>query len=87
MGGFTGRETVLTSSYLARLVRTGEARYFLLGGSGGFAAGPGGTSNPAVSTISSTCAVVPSGKWTSSSSSGGTLYDCAGKADAIASTG
>ena len=32
MGGFTGRETVLTSSYLASLVRSGEARYFLLGG-------------------------------------------------------
>jgi 4-amino-4-deoxy-L-arabinose transferase-like glycosyltransferase len=32
MGGFTGRETVLTGSYLASLVRSGEARYFLLGG-------------------------------------------------------
>ena len=29
MGGFTGRETVLTPSYLSSLVRSGEARYFL----------------------------------------------------------
>ena len=74
MGGFTGRETVLTSSYLSRLVRTGEARYFLLGG-GGF--GPFGGNNEAVSTITSTCTQVPSIS---------SLYDCAGKAAAIAAS-
>jgi glycosyltransferase involved in cell wall biosynthesis len=77
MGGFTGGETVLTNAYLARLVRSGQARYFLLGGRGGF--GPGGGSNAAASTIESACRQV-------STSSGGTLYDCAGRADAIAST-
>jgi 4-amino-4-deoxy-L-arabinose transferase-like glycosyltransferase len=86
MGGFTGRETVLTSSYLSSLVRSGQARYFLLGGSGGF--GPGGQSNAATSLIESTCTAVPSSAWSSgSSSSGSTLYDCAGKADAIAKAG
>jgi hypothetical protein len=80
MGGFTGRETVLTSAYLARLVRSAEARYFLLGGQGRF--GPGGGNNAAVSTIESTCKQVTSG-----SISSGTLYDCAGKADAIAAAG
>jgi 4-amino-4-deoxy-L-arabinose transferase-like glycosyltransferase len=86
MGGFTGRETVLTSSYLSSLVRSGQARYFLLGGSGGF--GPGGQSNAATSLIESTCTAVSSSAWSSSStSSGGTLYDCVGKADAIASAG
>ena len=35
MGGFTGRETVLTPAYLSRLVRDGDARYFLVG-NGGF---------------------------------------------------
>jgi 4-amino-4-deoxy-L-arabinose transferase-like glycosyltransferase len=79
MGGFTGRETVLTNAYLAKLVRSGEARYFLLGGQGRF--GPGGGNNAAVNTITSTCKPVT----TSAASSGsGTLYDCAGRADAIA---
>jgi hypothetical protein len=77
MGGFTGRETVLTPSYLARLVGSGEARYFLVG-SGGFGAGPGGRSNAAVDTITSTCRSV-------GSVSG--LYDCAGEAQAIAASG
>lgn len=81
MGGFTGRETVLTSSYLASLVRSGQARYFLLGGARG---GPGGTSNAAVDTISSICTKVGTGKWTTSTaSSGSTLYDCQGKASEI----
>jgi 4-amino-4-deoxy-L-arabinose transferase-like glycosyltransferase len=85
MGGFTGRETVLASSYLARLARSGQARYFLLGGNGGF--GPGGSSNAAVSTIESACRQVSSSAWSSARSSSATLYDCAGRADAIASTG
>jgi 4-amino-4-deoxy-L-arabinose transferase-like glycosyltransferase len=85
MGGFTGRETVLTPSYLARLVRSGEARYFLLGGNQ--RGGPGGTSNAAVDTIGSTCKAISSSKWSGGSSSAGTLYDCAGKADAIAAAG
>jgi 4-amino-4-deoxy-L-arabinose transferase-like glycosyltransferase len=80
MGGFTGRETVLTSSYLASLVRSGQARYFLLG-SGGAGLGPFGGNNQAVSTITSVCTKVSYGAGTTSTSS---LYDCAGKAAAIA---
>jgi len=84
MGGFTGRETVLTHAFLSSLIRSGEARYFLLGGSSG--AGPGGSSNAAASTIESICKAVPSSAWAGTTgSSGATLYDCAGKADAIAS--
>jgi 4-amino-4-deoxy-L-arabinose transferase-like glycosyltransferase len=86
LGGFTGRETVLDAEYLARLVRDGDARYFLLGGSGRFA-GTGGSSNAAVSTIESTCAVVPAADWAGSSSGQATLYDCSGAADAIEATG
>ncbi len=86
MGGFTGRETVLTSSYLARLVRSGAARYFLLGGNTG-PVGPAGGSNAAASTIESACRQVSSSAWSSSSSSNGTLYDCAGRAEKIASSG
>jgi 4-amino-4-deoxy-L-arabinose transferase-like glycosyltransferase len=93
LGGFTGRETVLTNSYLARLISRHEARYFLLGGRSGVG-GPGGTSNAAVSTITSICKAVSvtsssTTRSSTGSSSGGsaTLYDCAGKAEAIASAG
>ncbi len=84
MGGFTGRETVLTHSFLSSLIRKGEARYFLLGGQGG--AGPGGQSNAAASTIESVCTQVSSTTW-GGSTTGATLYDCAGKAAAIATAG
>jgi len=86
MGGFTGRETVLTPSYLSSLVRSGDARYFLLSVAGGF--GGGDANNTAIRTITSVCKAVPSSSWnTTGSISGGTLYDCAGKADAIAASG
>ena len=48
MGGFTGRETVLAPSYLARLVAAGEARYFLLGQS----------TNPTVELVERVCTPV-----------------------------
>ena len=51
MAGFTGRETVLTPDYLARLVESGDARYFMLG-EGGF--GFRGQ-NDAVALIESAC--------------------------------
>jgi len=88
MGCFTGRETVLTHAFLAKLVRSGEARYFLVGGGGGFGGG-GAANNSAVQTIASICKQVPAASWsTASASSGGSgLYDCAGKADAIAAAG
>jgi len=50
MGGFTGRETVLTPAYLSSLIRKHEARYFLVGTSGG--------NNAAVSTVESICTSV-----------------------------
>lgn len=77
MGGFTGRETVLTPAYLSSLVAGGEARYFLLGTGGGMGPGGGlGRGNAAISTVESTCTQV-------AAVSG--LYDCAGKAAALAS--
>ena len=90
MGGFTGRETVLTNAYLAQLVGSHQARYFLLGGGGGF--GPmGGRNNAASSTIASTCRPVTASAWSTTASSstgfGSTLYDCAGSAQAIADAG
>ncbi len=94
LGGFTGRETVLTPETLSRLVRADKVRYFLLGGSRG---GPGGTANAAADLISSTCTLVPGESWQNDSAGsstaqtgafGGTteaaLYDCGGKADELA---
>ena len=89
MGGFTGRETVLTPSYLSRLVSSGEARYFLLGSSGG-GFGPG-SSNAAATTVESVCKVVElrDARRTGTSASAvaatsSQLYDCAGKAAELA---
>ncbi len=84
LGGFTGRETVLEPGYLASLLRSHQARYFLLGGQ--LRAGPGGTFNQASQTIAAYCATVPASAW-GGGASGATLYDCAGKADAIAASG
>ena len=85
MGGFTGRETVLTSSYLAPLVRSGEARYFLLGGPARRSRRPGRREqrrgvHDQVRLHQGL--VVRLGRQRTASSS--TLYDCAGKAAAIA---
>lgn len=82
MGGFTGRETVLTNDYLASLIRSHAARYFLLGS--GDLDRPGRAANPAVDTITRLCKRVPSKAWSAGKSSSSTLYDCAGKADEIA---
>jgi 4-amino-4-deoxy-L-arabinose transferase-like glycosyltransferase len=76
MGGFTGRETVLTAELLEWLVASGEARFFLVGDGVGFR----NFGNEGVDTIASTCAEVPSSEWSDSSSTGtgsATLYDCA----------
>ncbi len=81
LGGFTGRETVLTHAYLSMLIRRGEARYFLLGGQGGI--GPGGGANEGASTIESVCTEVSASTW-GGGTSAATLYDCAGEAAAIA---
>ncbi len=97
MGGFTGRETVLTGSFLADLVSSGDVRYFLLGGSGG---GPFGSSNAAADAITSTCTLVPTSDWSTGTTDGSgsdgmsgfggssaSLYDCAGKAAELRDAG
>src|SRR5438270_8884652 len=39
LGGFSGSDPILTTSQLAALVESGQVKYFLLNGSGGFGAG------------------------------------------------
>jgi 4-amino-4-deoxy-L-arabinose transferase-like glycosyltransferase len=93
MGGFTGRETVMSAGAIAHLVAAGDARYFLLGNGSAFNGGTtGATGAPAA--IAASCTTVPAGTWDASSTTGGfgsgasgTLYDCKGKADAIRTSG
>jgi 4-amino-4-deoxy-L-arabinose transferase-like glycosyltransferase len=89
MGGFTGRETVMSAEAIAALVSRGEARYFLLGDGTAFNGGTTGASG-APGAIAAVCTAVPSSTWDAGASSGGfgggssgTLYDCAGQAAAL----
>ncbi len=77
MGGFTGRETVLTDDLLERLVSSGAARYFLVGDGIGFR----NFGNAGVDTIAATCREVPAADWSHGTGTGSaTLYDCAATA-------
>jgi hypothetical protein len=102
MGGFTGRETVMSAGAIARLVSDGDARYFLLSGGTAFNGGTSGATG-APGAIAAVCSTVSTSAWNPSNSGtggfggfgafggfgggGGTLYDCAGKADALRSAG
>jgi 4-amino-4-deoxy-L-arabinose transferase-like glycosyltransferase len=94
MGGFTGRETVMSAGAVARLVAAGDARYFLLGGGTAFNGGTSGATG-APAAIAATCRTVSSSVWNAGGTStggfgfgsGGTLYDCSGKADALRAAG
>jgi 4-amino-4-deoxy-L-arabinose transferase-like glycosyltransferase len=92
MGGFTGRETVMSAGAIADLVERGDARYFLLGGGTAFNGGTSGATG-APGAIAAVCRTVPASTWNASGTStggfgsGGTLYDCAGKAAALRSAG
>jgi hypothetical protein len=92
MGGFTGRETVMSAGAIAQLVERGDARYFLLGGGTAFNGGTSGATG-APGAIAAVCSTVSSSAWNASGAStggfggGGTLYDCAGKAAALRSAG
>ena len=85
MSGFSGG-ILLTPKRLARLVARGSARYVLVGGGGFGRIGGFGQGGPAggetLSKIQSACREVPTTAW---HGSGGTLYDCAGRAAALAS--
>ncbi|HEX3563689.1 MAG TPA: glycosyltransferase family 39 protein [Solirubrobacterales bacterium] len=94
MGGFNGDDPVLNTDAIAKLVSTGEVRYFALGD-----AFPGRTGSSGVQAVEKICTAVPSSTWggTSSQSSGSngaapggmgtTLYDCLGKASQLAAAG
>jgi hypothetical protein len=100
IGGFSGRESDPSVSWLAQEVRDGQIRWVLDEQDGGFGGGaPGGGrgetrvgSKPAMAAVAKACAKVTlstEGSGTSGASAGvaagGTLYDCQGDAAALAS--
>jgi 4-amino-4-deoxy-L-arabinose transferase-like glycosyltransferase len=92
LGGFSGRESEVSVSWLAQAVRSGQIRWVLTNGAGGF---PGRDSrvgsSKLMAAVAATCKAVPSSAYSTSSSttgaSGGALYDCQGQAGALAAYG
>ena len=79
IGGFSGRESSVTASWVAMEVASGRLRWVLPTGGGGFGA-PGDTrtgSEAAVAVVERACRA--------DTVSGTTLYDCKGRASAILS--
>ena len=80
MGGFSGSVPEPTLARVKQLVATGQLKFFLLGGAGGFGGpgrGGGGTATQVASWVESACAVVPAADYGATSvGSAGTLYAC-----------
>ncbi|HXW58587.1 MAG TPA: glycosyltransferase family 39 protein [Solirubrobacteraceae bacterium] len=96
IGGFSGRESDVSVSWLAQEVRAGKIRWVLDEANGGLAAGPPGEtrtgSRTAMAAVAKTCRAVTLPARTSTTSAsgggvgtGGSLYDCRGYADQLAS--
>lgn len=90
LGGFMGTDQTLTVAQFADLVESGAVRYVLVsgggmgGGPGGGMGGPGGTgggSSSVLSAVASACPTVDDADLPSAYA--GSLYDCAGAADAL----
>ncbi len=94
MGGFNGDDPALTADGAAKLIAAGKVRYFLVGGSF-----PGRTGNGASAAVANACTGVSSSAYGGTSGAAGgrpggggpggaqTLYDCQGKAAAVADAG
>ena len=99
IGGFSGRESDVSASWLAQEVRSGKIRWVLYeqssGGPGGGVRGDTRTgAKTAMAAVARACeAVTLSSSAAGASSAGngsgaaGTLYDCAGRATALESAG
>ena len=95
IGGFSGRESEVSISWLAAAVRAGKIRWVLdEQGSSGPARGlPGDTrtgAKTAMKAVAKACVAVTLPSSTSgsgTSSSAATLYDCQGRASALAGVG
>jgi hypothetical protein len=80
MGGFSGSVPEPTLARVKQLVATGQLRFFLLGGTGGFGGlgrgGARGTAAQVASWVESACAVVPAQAYGAASGGAETLYAC-----------
>jgi hypothetical protein len=87
IGGFSGRESEPSVSWFAQEVRDGDIRWVLTGGQMGGMGGDGRAGSDAVMTaVGDVCTAIPSSAYEGTSSSSDTtgLYDCRGKAGALA---
>jgi hypothetical protein len=84
LGGFSGRETEVSIGWLADTVRAGRLRWILTDGSGGLPNDGRVGARRAAAAVARTCRAVPASAYSGSSSGGGTLYDCQGRAAALA---
>ena len=87
IGGFSGRESQVSISWLADAVERGQIRWILTDGSGGGMPADGRTgSTEVMAAVAQACTKVSGSAWESgsgsgtSSSSSGALYDCQGHA-------
>lgn len=85
IGGFSGRESEVGVAWLADMVRAGKIRWVVASGGdgGGFHDGRTGATT-AMNAVAQTCTPVSA---TGSSSTTSGLYDCLGRADALARAG
>ena len=84
IGGFSGRESQVTTTWLADAVRSGRVRWVLAGDSGGFGGNDGRVGS---SQVMAAVAKVGRKVTITSGSSTTTLYDLSGRADALAAAG
>jgi 4-amino-4-deoxy-L-arabinose transferase-like glycosyltransferase len=84
IGGFSGRESQVTTAWLADAVRSGRVRWVLAGDSGGFGGNDGRVGS---SQVMAAVAKVGRKVTITSGSSTTTLYDLSGRADALAAAG
>jgi 4-amino-4-deoxy-L-arabinose transferase-like glycosyltransferase len=84
IGGFSGRESQVTTKWLADAVRSGRVRWVLADDSGGFGGNDGRVGS---SQVMAAVAQVGRKVTITSGSSTTTLYDLSGRADALAAAG
>jgi len=84
IGGFSGRESQVSTTWLADAVRSGRVRWVLAGDSGGFGGNDGRVGS---SQVMAAVAQVGRKVTITSGSSTTTLYDLSGRADALAAAG
>jgi 4-amino-4-deoxy-L-arabinose transferase-like glycosyltransferase len=86
LGGFSGRESEVSVAWLADAVRAGKIRWVLTDGAGGGFGRDGRTGSTTVmNAVAQTCTPASSSSSSTTTGSASGLYDCLGKADALAS--